>query len=280
MHITGSNFTIKGEEGSVLDGNGSLYWDGQGVGGSIKPKFIKINAQNAVMENVKVRNCPISCVMIRGSNNLTIDSWKIDNLDGDKGVASPNQYAHNTDGFTIAVTNNFLLQNTVVYNQDDCVAITSGQNITVRNMFCHGSHGLSVNGLGEVLENVLISNSIIVNAENGIHVKTHVGSPPGLLKNITYKDITILDSTYYGINIQQNYKGMPEGVPVVGPPDNHVKIYDLKLINVTGTVQNGAVPVFILCADEGCFDWTWQDVGILGAAKNNCTGYYPRGFPC
>lgn len=41
-----------------------------------------------------------------------------------------------------------LVSNITVYNQDDCVAITSGNNITVTDMYCVGSHGLSIGSVG------------------------------------------------------------------------------------------------------------------------------------
>ena len=33
-------------------------------------------------------------------------------------------------------------------NQDDCVAVTSGTNITVTGMTCSGGHGLSIGSVG------------------------------------------------------------------------------------------------------------------------------------
>lgn len=51
---------------------------------------------------------------------------------------------HNTDGFGFASSDNVILRNSQVWNQDDCVAITSGTNITVSGMYCHGGHGLSI----------------------------------------------------------------------------------------------------------------------------------------
>ncbi|CAG9769536.1 unnamed protein product [Ceutorhynchus assimilis] len=282
VRISGSNFYMRGEEGSVFDGNGPLYWDGLGTWGKTnKPKFMKINVHNATMENINLRNCPVACVVIKGSDNLTIRNWVLDLLDGDEGVAPPNKFGHNTDGFTIgSETNNLLIEDTTVYNQDDCVSITNGENITIRNIFCHGSHGLSINGEGKIVKNVLITDSVITNAQNGIHVKTHLGSPPGLIQNVTYKDIKILDSKSYGVRIHQNYKNLSPGHSMDDPPENSVKIYDLNFINIFGNVQNGAIPVYILCADEGCFDWTWEGVRLYGARSNNCTGYTPEGFSC
>lgn len=56
--------------------------------------------------------------------------------------------AHNTDGFDISSTNNMILSDSSVDNQDDCVAITSGNNITVAGMYCNGGHGLSIGSVG------------------------------------------------------------------------------------------------------------------------------------
>lgn len=42
--------------------------------------------------------------------------------------------------------------------------------------------------------------------------------------------------------------------------------------------MNGAVPLYIMCAEDGCFDWDFKDVMVLGAQKNNCTNYVPDGF--
>jgi polygalacturonase len=33
-------------------------------------------------------------------------------------------------------------------NQDDCVAVTSGNNLTISNMYCDGGHGLSIGSVG------------------------------------------------------------------------------------------------------------------------------------
>lgn len=59
-------------------------------------------------------------------------------------------------------------------------------------MFCHGSHGLSIRGVGAVVENIWFSDSIMTMCENGIHVKTATNGGEGLVKNVTYQNITIL----------------------------------------------------------------------------------------
>lgn len=35
------------------------------------------------------------------------------------------------------------VENSVVINQDDCVAVNGGSNMVFENLHCNGSHGLS-----------------------------------------------------------------------------------------------------------------------------------------
>ena len=44
---------------------------------------------------------------------------------------------------------NILLENNIVYNGDDCLAVgNSANNIHFRNSYCNGGHGLSIGSLG------------------------------------------------------------------------------------------------------------------------------------
>lgn len=74
-----------------------------------------------------------------------------------------------------------------------------GSNIYVTNLLCHGSHGLSLsvgfsNTTTELntLTNVVIENSTIIDAMDGIHIKTHSDAGSGQVTNITYRNINIL----------------------------------------------------------------------------------------
>lgn len=45
---------------------------------------------------------------------------------------------------------NILFENNVVFNGDDCLAVSSPAfNITFRNSYCCGGHGLSIGSLGK-----------------------------------------------------------------------------------------------------------------------------------
>lgn len=74
--------------------------------------------------------------------------------------------------------------------------LITAKNITVRNLFCHGSHGLTLSGTNATIEDVVFENSVITMAENGIHVKTHILDGDGLIKNVVYRNITILGTIF------------------------------------------------------------------------------------
>lgn len=85
--------------------------------------------------------------------------------------------AHNTDGFDISSTNGMILRDSTVLNQDDCVAITSGDSITVSDMYCDGGHGLSIGSVGgksnNNVTNITFRDSQILNSQNGARIKTN-----------------------------------------------------------------------------------------------------------
>lgn len=87
---------------------------------------------------------------------------------------------HNTDGFDISSTNNLILENSSVNNQDDCVAVTSGNNILVTGMTCTGGHGLSIGSVGgksdNTVELITFENSVVTNSQNGCRIKTNSGT--------------------------------------------------------------------------------------------------------
>lgn len=88
------------------------------------------------------------------------------------------------------------------------------------------------------------------------------------------------DITYNGILIEQNYANLPpSNTSIDVEPRNNVPIKDLVLVDVTGTVGSTAVPVQIVCAEDGCFDWVWAGVNVVGDTANKCN-FKPEGYEC
>ena len=211
---------------------------------------------------------------ISSATGLVLDHITIDNSAGDV-----TNGGHNTDAFDVGSSTDVTISNANVKNQDDCLAINSGSNIHFVNGVCSGGHGLSIGSVGgrssNDVSNVVIENSVISKSQNGVRIKT-VYDATGSVKNVTYRNITLDGITKYGIVVQQDYQnGSPTGTPTSGVP-----ITQLTIDGVKGTVGDKAVPIYILCGDGGCKDWTWKDVKVTGGkASTKCSGV-PAGASC
>nr|CCJ09442.1 glycoside hydrolase family 28 protein [Phaedon cochleariae] len=276
IRVRGENVHFQGAKGSVLDGQGALWWDSKGGAVPGKPYMFEIDVTGGLFEDIFLLNCPHHCVII-SSTDLTLDRWTVDVSEGNK-----NNLGHNTDGFDIIYGQNVTIKNSTVSNQDDCVAINRGQDMLISGMDCTGSHGLSISVgfskhsfLHNRVANVVIENSVLRDGDNGIHVKTHTDGYLGEIRNITYRNIRMSGIRRFGAQIQQNY---PSGS---GPPVGNIPITNLTFSNITGTMSGkNSMPVEITCAENACIDWSWSDVSITHAAKRSTCSYVPKGFNC
>ncbi|KAG5884478.1 hypothetical protein JTB14_001273 [Gonioctena quinquepunctata] len=269
--VSGNKIEVTGAPGSTLDGLGDKYWDGKGDKGVEKPKFFKIKAKGgSVFRNLNIVKCPVQCVSIDTSNAVTLTGFNID-------VSMAGALGHNTDGFDISSTNNLLIENAQVKNQDDCVAVNKGTNMVFRNIRCSGGHGLSLS-VGQskkgsvednTVRNVTFENCEVADSDNGIHVKTHSDAGPGALQHVTYNNIRLSGIRKYAINIEQDYeKGKP-----TGKPKNNIPITDFTANQISGSMTGkNSKALYILCASGGCKNWHWSGVNINGAQKpTSCT---------
>lgn len=276
VSVSGTDITVTGATGSVLDGGGAQYWDGQGSnGGKTKPKFFYAHSlTNSVIQNVKIINSPVQVYSIGGANGLLMNNLIIDDSAGDAG-----SLGHNTDAFDVGSSSNVYIAGANVKNQDDCLAINSGTNITFTGGTCSGGHGLSIGSVGgrddNTVQDVTISNSAITNSQNGVRIKTVYGAT-GTVSGVTYSGITLSGITKYGIVIEQDYEnGSPTGTPT-----NGVSIEGLTLSSVTGSVASSATDVYILCGSGSCSDWTWSGVSVTGGKKSSACENVPSGASC
>jgi len=123
ISVSGSNISVSGAEGHLIDGGGARWWDGLGTnGGKIKPKFFLAHSMiSSSISGLNIKNTPVQCFSVDGAENLAIDKVIMDNSDGDV-----NQLGHNTDAYDIGSSSNIIISNANVKNQDDCLAINSG----------------------------------------------------------------------------------------------------------------------------------------------------------
>ncbi|KAJ6105018.1 endopolygalacturonase A [Penicillium sp. IBT 16267x] len=254
IEISGSKITVTAEDDAVINGDGSRWWDGEGTnGGKTKPKFFYAHSlDDSTISGLSIKNTPVQAFSIE-SDNLTIKDVTIDNSDGD------DNGGHNTDGFDIGESTYITITGAVVKNQDDCVAINSGENIYFSGGTCSGGHVCPLDP----------------DSENGIRIKT-VYDATGSVSDITFSDITLSSITDYGIVIEQDYEN---GSPT-GTPSNGITISDVTVDGITGSVESDAVEVYILCGDGSCTDWTWSGVDITGGSTSDDCENVPSGASC
>ncbi|KAI0431144.1 endopolygalacturonase 4 [Xylaria sp. FL1042] len=271
--VSGTNVKVAGEAsgGSILNGNGPSYWDGEGGnGGKTKPKFFQAHdLTDSLIENLEILNPPVQVFSINGVSNLELAYITIDASAGDAGALG-----HNTDGFDIGASTDVLIEYATVYNQDDCIAINSGTGITFKNGYCSGGHGLSIGSVGgrddNTVSDVSIITSTVTNSVNGIRIKATEGDT-GSISNVEYDDITLSNISKYGILIEQNYDG---GDLDGGTASSGIPITDLTVKNIVGTgaVSSSGYDVVITCGSGACSGWTWSNVAVTGGTTySKCT---------
>lgn len=127
IRMSGNGVTVRGDPGHVINGGGEQWWDGKGGSGKEKPKFFYAhNLDNSTISNLNVKNTPVQAFSVQ-SNNIVLDSITIDDSAGDK-----KDGGHNTDAFDVGGSG-VTIKNANVKNQDDCLAVNSGE-VCLANM--------------------------------------------------------------------------------------------------------------------------------------------------
>ncbi|KAJ5370408.1 endopolygalacturonase [Penicillium cataractarum] len=262
LQIKGKDITVTGASGAKLNADGARWWDGEGSnGGKTKPKFFAAHSLtgSSSINNLYIENTPVQAVSINGCDGLTITDMTIDNKAGDSAGG------HNTDGFDIGSSSNVVIKGATVYNQDDCVAVNSGTDITFSGGYCSGGHGLSIGSVGgrsdNTVDTVTFKDSTVTKSDNGIRIKATEGTT-GTIKGVTYSGITLSSIAKYGILIEQNYKGGD----LKGDPTSGVPITDLTISSISGSgaVASSGYDIAIVCGSSGCSDWIWSNVKVTG----------------
>lgn len=278
MQISGKGIKIESASGAYLNPDGARWWDGKGSnGGKTKPKFFYAHGlTSSSITNMHIQNTPVQAVSIDGCDGLTITDMTIDNSAGDT------QGGHNTDGFDIGSSSNVIITGANVYNQDDCVAVNSGSQITFSGGVCSGGHGLSIGSVGgrsdNTVENVTFEQSEVKNSVNGIRIKATEGDT-GSITGVTYSGINLENISGYGILIEQNYKG---GDLNGGTPSSGIPITDLTIKNISGNgaVQSKGYNIVIACGTNACSNWIWQSVSVTGGRNYGSCSNVPSVASC
>jgi polygalacturonase len=198
----GSLGAIDGRGEDTLVGSTQSWWDvaqaAASGGNQNNPVLVEGDGVNNItIYQVELQNSPMYHVYIQNGRGLTV--WGVE-------INSP-ATARNTDGVDPVSESDVTIKDDMIQNGDDCVAVksnagTPSRDITVDDVHCYGSHGLSVGSqtAGGVY-NVLFKDSTLSGfdsfgnlsvSDTGIQIKTDANSG-GLTDRVTYTGICMTD---------------------------------------------------------------------------------------
>ncbi|KAF8865204.1 pectin lyase-like protein [Acephala macrosclerotiorum] len=215
--LGGTDVNIYG--GGTLDGNGQIWYDTYAANiYTLRPVLIGVDGlHDSIISDLVLRYSPEYYHFVANSSNVVFDNINI------AGASKSANVAKNTDGWDTYRSTDITIQNSVVNNGDDCISFKpNSTNILVQNMWCNGSHGISVGSLGQyvgeydIVENIYVFNTSLHNATDGARIKVWPNTPSALsgdlqggggsgrVANITYDTMTI-DAVDYAIEVDQCY---------------------------------------------------------------------------
>jgi polygalacturonase len=101
-----------------------------------------------------------------------------------------------------------------------------------------------------------------------------VSGANGTVDGITYRNTQMSGGDDYGIIVMQSYN------EVKSVPTNRVKVTNFVLQNVTGTVLNSALNVYVECGVGSCEDRKWTGVSVTGGKNATTFQNVPEGISC
>ncbi|KAF8549316.1 glycoside hydrolase family 28 protein [Imleria badia] len=255
--LSGHNLHLCG--GGTLDANGQVWWDYPnktvGIAGGSSTAFARPvsltmgNASNVLIEDLTEIGSPLWINFVYQSTNVIYRRMNISS------TSYSSNRAVNSDGWDIYRSSYVTVKDSTIHSDDDCVSFKPNTtNIVIRNLYCNGSHGISVGSLGQyagetdIVANIYVKNISMNNAQNGARIKVFGGSPypnstagggTGYVQNVTFEDFYV-NNVDDPIHLDQCY-------------DTAAHVY----INVTGmsSGNSGNVVVELECSAE-CYGIT------------------------
>ncbi|EKD14049.1 uncharacterized protein L3040_007947 [Drepanopeziza brunnea f. sp. 'multigermtubi'] len=267
----GEDIKIYGE--GILDGNGQAWYDGFAGMEILDPDntyyrpilFYAENATNLYIEGIQFQGSPCWTNFIVTSKNVVYDRVIIENL------STSENPPKNTDGWDSYNVDGLTVRDAWINIGDDCFSPKPNtSNILVENIYCNGTHGVSMGSIGQYsgvkdhIYNVHIENITMLNGEYGARLKSWAGQNVGygFIDNVTFKNVynynndvpIMLDACYFEVN-----STMCSQYP------SRVDMTNIRFSNFTGSSSgiNGPVIANLVCSPNAiCTNITLEDINL------------------
>ncbi|KAI6356922.1 hypothetical protein MCOR25_007830 [Pyricularia grisea] len=269
--ISGSRINIRCDQDCTFNGLG--VQNQAGIGKSVSLFHLQ-NLVDSSIVGLNIRNAPAHGLLLNNVQNLSIRNVSIDGGAG-------SDLGRDAAGFTISNSSNVAIDGSAVRGQDNCVTVDSGSNIAFTNGLCSSGSGITIGPVGKsvtTISNITVSDTTIEKAGvAAIQIQSYAGGS-GSIKDVTFRNIIINGggAPGSGIVVNQAFDSRDQ----TATPPNGVTIFNLKMQNVTGTVDGGAANVSIRCGLGDCHDWSWEDVTVTGGGKAVDCVNLPKGVSC
>ncbi|KAF1916591.1 pectin lyase fold/virulence factor [Ampelomyces quisqualis] len=282
FQLGGNDVNVYG--GGTLDGNGQVWYDLYAKDIYIlRPiLFGAIGLHGGRIEDLNFRYSPQWYTLVANSTDVVFS-----NIDIKGGSVSKNP-AKNTDGWDTYRSNNIVIQNSRIDNGDDCVSFKpNSTNIVVQNLWCNGSHGISVGSLGQYVgevdyvQNIYVYNISMSNASDGARIKVWPGAQSalsgdlqggggsGAVSNVTY-DTMVLANVDYAIEITQCYG--QKNITLCNQFPSNLTISDITIKSFTGKTSSKYEPLigYLVCSSPTvCKDIRIEDINVRSPKGSN-----------
>ncbi|KAE8355446.1 putative endo-xylogalacturonan hydrolase A [Aspergillus coremiiformis] len=261
----------------VIDGKGQASWDLFAKDTTYKrPTLLYITGGSGiVVSSLRLKDPPNVFVSVNGgTSNAQFTDLAMD------AVSTSVYPVKNTDAFDIGASTYVTISSVKVINGDDCVAFKPGANyVTVENVSCTGSHGISVGSLGksgaDTVQNIYANNIVMIRSTKAAGIKTYpTGGSHGLstVKNVTFSNFKV-DNCDYGFQIESCYG--EKGNYCTQNPGNAV-LQGIVVNGFTGTTSGKYDPVVanLNCGSQGTCDVSISNFIVKapsGGAKVLCS---------
>ncbi|KAK6066923.1 exopolygalacturonase C 1 [Seiridium cupressi] len=292
INFAGTNVTLTGskdpEDGWFI-GHGELWWPAGAANSAnnARPHFFSLKVDYLRARDLKVWK-PVAWVFSMGGSYVWMTNTLID-------AKSDDGFPFNTDGIDMSASNS-LIDGFTIYNGDDLINVSPPTtNITVRNMYASGSHGIAVSCSSGTGGDYLFENAIVEDSLFGARFKGGLGTTCQL-SNVTWSNFTITNTTY-PIHFIENYVDQETGLSPGANVSLAAYATNFSWENITGrtggSLSDGSCitdpcwsttlgdstekALYLLCTDaDHCKDFHFKNIGLEGyngePAGMECTG--------
>ncbi|KAB8072621.1 pectin lyase fold/virulence factor [Aspergillus leporis] len=267
----------------VIDGNGQAAWeilDSNKSYSRVKCLLYMTGKTSGVtISGITMKNPPNVFSSVRnGVSNIAYSDLTL------TAVSTTDALPKNTDGFDIAGMG-ICMMNITVVNGDDCIAVQNGaEDVTVTNIHCTGSHGLSIGSIGkttgkvDTVKNILFKDAKMTNCSKAAGIKIYSGGYG--TADVSNVENVIVDGTSYAFQIQSCYGS--DDKEFASKPST-AKLTDVVVKGFTGATDKDEPIANINCPAKGTCGLSLSDMKVKassGKAEYQCANAGSIGVEC